>query len=231
MIGAPKAGVEGIDLNGLYDSRGSRKAEDKVKSSFIGGSSYLSSFADYGSLPKANIKAQKKFTAGFGEFDGLSSYNISFNNAGAESLYSKALEEKKRVKEYGRKQVKGGLAPDKPHPFKGESRARYDYGSSKNTKPVEKVVPFDLVRKSDQRWPVSVCNSNWRYLKFIFRTKSCKSSWSVAVAHYVFTCVLCIVVCAARRFEDERAVREPQAVRHEGVQRAHWLIQREAVKL
>ena len=136
------------------------------------------------------------------------------------------------MKEYGRKQVKGGLAPDKPHPFKGESRARYDYGMSKKTKPVEKVVPFDLVSKSDQRKLVSVCNSNWQeFLSFIFRTKSGESSWSEPFAHYVFTCVVCLVVCAARRPEDERAVGEPQAVRHEGVQRPHWPSQGQAVKL
>lgn len=62
------------------------KVSNLVDSPFIGSSSY-NNYANYGTLPKANIKEQKKFTAGFGDFDGISTYNGTFNGPGADSFY------------------------------------------------------------------------------------------------------------------------------------------------
>ena len=56
-----------MNLNGLYDKRGKRDV-DHNGAPFNGSSSYVTTFADYGSLPKANLKEQKKFVAGFGDF-------------------------------------------------------------------------------------------------------------------------------------------------------------------
>lgn len=85
MIGAP-ASPGGVSLSGLYEKRG--KVDVNLNCApFNGSSSYVTTFADYGSLPKANLKEQKKFVAGFGEFDGISTYKDTFNHSGAENFY------------------------------------------------------------------------------------------------------------------------------------------------
>ena len=97
-----------------------RGGGNDVASPFIGSSSY-NNHGNYGALPKANIKEQKKFTAGFGDFDGISTYNARFNGSGAEAHHKAQAEEKQKVKEYGIRQQRGNLtnAPDQQAPFKG----------------------------------------------------------------------------------------------------------------
>lgn len=129
VIGAP-AFPNGVNLEGLYDKRGKRDGND-VHNPFIGSSSYVTTFPDYGSLPKANLKAQKKFVAGFGDFDGISTYKDTFNGT-VDEFYRKAAEEKQRIKDYKRQQQRGNLAPQQPAPFKGESMAHREFREPKN---------------------------------------------------------------------------------------------------
>ncbi len=99
-----------MNLDGLYDKRGKRDV-NSLNNPFIGSSSYGTTFPDYGALPKANLKEQKKFVAGFGDFDGISTYKDTFNHSGADDFYRKAAEEKLKVKDYKRQQQRGNLAP------------------------------------------------------------------------------------------------------------------------
>jgi len=92
MIGAPHYGQSGMDNFG--DRR--NRAKEDVKNPFIGSSSYGTTFSDFGALPKANIKAQKKFVAGFGSIDGTSTYKDTFMRGG-EDIYKKVSDEKKRT--------------------------------------------------------------------------------------------------------------------------------------
>lgn len=124
VIGAP-AYANGVNLEGLYDKRGKRDGND-VHNPFIGSSSYITTFPDYGSLPKANLKAQKKFVAGFGNVDGISTYKDTFNGT-VDEFYRKAAEEKLRIQDYKRQQQRGNLAPQQPATFKGESIAHREF--------------------------------------------------------------------------------------------------------
>ena len=60
FVGSPSQGDGAINLDGLHDKRGPPKKAAEIASPFIGSSSYKN-YDDYGALPKANIKAQKKF--------------------------------------------------------------------------------------------------------------------------------------------------------------------------
>lgn len=120
-----------------------KKVSNLVESPFIGSSSY-NNYANYGALPKANIKEQKKFTAGFGDFDGISTYNGTFNGPSADNFYKQQIEEKQRVKEYKLRQNKGSLSSDQPVPFKGVSSAHRDF-NQKKAGYVDKVLPYDMV--------------------------------------------------------------------------------------
>jgi hypothetical protein len=60
FVGSPIKGDGAINLDGLHEKRVPPKKGSDVASPFIGSSSYKN-YDDYGALPKANIKEQKKF--------------------------------------------------------------------------------------------------------------------------------------------------------------------------
>lgn len=127
VIGAPKASAEGMNLDGLHEKRGPKRSSgDDVSAPFIGSDSYQSTFVNYGALPKANIKAQKKFVAGFGNVDGTSTYADTFNCSGGVDFYRKQAEIKKQTLEYKRQQQRGTLM-ESSAPFKGESMAHREF--------------------------------------------------------------------------------------------------------
>lgn len=123
--------------------RGQRKPGDDVPNPFIGSTSYSAVFADFGALPKANIKEQKKFVAGFGNVDGVSTYQDVFNRS--KEINPNAAEEKERLIAQKKHHQKGNLAPSSPVPFKGESFSHGAHAKPTNATGVQKHVPFDMV--------------------------------------------------------------------------------------
>lgn len=99
---------------------------------------------DYGALPKANIKAQKKFVAGFGNVDGTSTYADTFNGRGGIDFYRQQAEVKKQTLEYKRQQQRGTLM-ESSAPFKGESNAHREFKTPVMDTKVQKQLPFDMV--------------------------------------------------------------------------------------
>lgn len=146
-------GEKGDDLIGSPNKHGievsaenrNRRPRYEIHNPFIGSSSYSATFADFGALPKANLKAQKKFVAGFGNVNGLSTYANTFIGGGPEDLYKKIAEERRRVKQYAKQQDRGNLAPEMPVPFKGESAAQREFKKPEDAGHVVKQVPFNMV--------------------------------------------------------------------------------------
>jgi hypothetical protein len=138
VIGAPK-----FNESGRNTKHGTREGE--VPQPFIGHSLYDVTYADFGVLPPANKKAQKKFVAGFGNVDGHSTYQETFNSQKDADFYRKMAEEKQHVQAAKRQHQRGQLAVDTPHPFQGESQSHSTYAKPAAQERVVKHLPFNMV--------------------------------------------------------------------------------------